>query len=67
MLFVGFIFLYLEKGIFKLSGGVYLLLLYILFIKHIDEIMGVLVGLKNPDIFKNEKRSEFRQLSTKKT
>lgn len=28
--------------------------------------MDVLVGLNNPEIFKKEKQSEFRQLKTKK-
>lgn len=65
MLFIGFIFVYLDKGFLKLSGGIYLLLLYFIFIKHIDEIMDVLIGLKSPDYFKNEKRTEFKQLSTK--
>lgn len=67
MLFIGFIFIFLDKGFFKLLGSVYLLLLYFLFIKHLDEIMDVLVGLKTPHLFKNEKRTEFKQLSTKKT
>jgi|GEM_PF-5903389 len=40
MLFIGFIFLYLDKGFFKLFGGVYLLLLYGIFIKHIGEYHG---------------------------
>jgi hypothetical protein len=66
MLFIGFIFLYLDKGFLKLLGGIYLLLLYFIFIKHLDEIMDVLVGLKSPDLFKNEKRAELKQLRMKK-
>jgi len=65
MLFIGFIFLYLDKSLYKLFGGFYMVLMYVLFIKHMDEVLDVLLGLKDPQNYKTEKRSKFRALRTK--
>ena len=66
MLLIGFLFTYQDNTLLQLFGTVSLLFMYLLFMKHLDEILDVLLALKTPQTFKEEKLLELKQLRTKR-
>ncbi|WP_075475587.1 hypothetical protein [Moritella viscosa] len=65
MSFIGFIFLYLDHGILKFSGGFYILLILVLTLHYFDECADVLLGLKSPKEYKKKIKSNLAELRVK--
>ncbi|WP_157465957.1 hypothetical protein [Colwellia sp. TT2012] len=62
MSFIGFIFLYLDHGLFKLVGGFYMLGIIALAISYFDEFTDVLIGIKSPIKFRVKLKESLLEL-----
>ena len=65
MTFIGFIFLYLEHGVWKLVGGLYMLIIVTAAINFFDEFADILIGLKYPEKFRTKLKENLSELRTK--
>lgn len=62
MSFIGFMFLYLEYGVFKLVGGFYMVLIFGMAINFFDEFSDVLAGSKSPQNYQTDLKSRLNKL-----
>lgn len=65
MTFIGFIFLYLEHGVWRLVGGFYMLIIVTVAINFFDEFADILIGLKSGENFRSKLKESLAELRIK--